>query len=122
MAHIKPGRRGRRIGPAWWRHGGLIGASLPSSTGHGDAGFLGQNDAGIDGVLTRDETRWGTAPRWLAAMAPLLREGTTVSGGSGTLPASRSSSMPSSWPPLASPSDGLARAEAGQWRTMVARV
>jgi hypothetical protein len=45
-----------------------------------------------------------------------------VSDGSGALPASRSSSMPSSWPPLASPSDRLARAVAGEWRTVAARV
>jgi hypothetical protein len=89
--------------------GGLIGASLPSSPGHGDAGFLGQNDAGVNEVLTRDETQRGTAPWWLAAAAPLLRAWMTVSGGSDTLPASRSSSTPSSWPPLASPGDGLAR-------------
>jgi hypothetical protein len=87
-----------------------------------DAGFLGQNDAGVDEVLTRDETWWGTAPRWLAVAAPLLRSWTTVSGGTSTLPASRSSLTPSSWPPLASPSDGLARAAVGQWRAMAARV
>jgi hypothetical protein len=32
---------------------GLTRASLPSSPGHGDAGFLGQNDTGVDGVLTQ---------------------------------------------------------------------
>jgi hypothetical protein len=102
--------------------GGLAGASLPSSSGHDDVGFLGQNDTGVDEVLTRDETWRGTAPRWLAVVAPLLRAWTMVSGGSGALPASRSNSTPSSWPPLASPDDGLARAAVGQWRTVAARV
>jgi hypothetical protein len=101
---------GQSIGPAWWRHGGggLAGASLPSSPGHDDMGFLGQNDVGVDGFLTWDETRRGMAPRWLAAADPLLRAQTMVSGESGALPASRSSSTPSSWPPLASPIDRLA--------------
>jgi hypothetical protein len=93
--------------------GGLTGASLPSSPGHVDVGFLGQNDAGVDGVLTWDETRWGMAPMWLVAAAPLLRAWMTVSGGSDALPASRSSSMPFSWPALASLSDGLDRAAVG---------
>jgi hypothetical protein len=92
---------------------GLARASLLSSPRHGDVGFLGQNDVGVDGVLTRDETRRGMNPRWLAAAAPLLRGQTMVSGGSSALPFSRSNSTPSSWPPLASPSDGLARAAAG---------
>jgi hypothetical protein len=102
--------------------GGLTGASLPSSPRHDNAGFLGQNDTGVDEVLTQDETRRGTPPRWLTAVAPLLRARMTVSGGSGTLSASRSSSTRSSWPPLASPDDGLARAAMGQWRTAAARV
>jgi hypothetical protein len=102
--------------------GGLAGASLSSSPGHGETGLLGQNDARVDGVLTRDETRRGMTPRWLAAAAPLLRARMMVSGGSGALPGSRSSSMPSLWPPLASPCDGLARAVARQWHTVAARV
>jgi hypothetical protein len=102
--------------------GGLARASLLSSLGHSDLEFLGQNDAGVDEVLTRDETRRGTAQRWLVTVAPLLRAWTMVSGGSGALLASRSSSMASSWPPLASPGDRLARAAMGQWRTAVARV
>jgi hypothetical protein len=102
--------------------GGLARASLLSSLGHSDVEFLGQNDAGVDEVLTRDETRRGTAQRWLVTVAPLLRAWTMVSGGSGALLASRSSSTASSWPPLASPSDRLARAAMGQWRTAVARV
>jgi hypothetical protein len=73
-----------------------------SSPRHGDAGFLGQNDAGVDGVLTRGETQRGMTPRWLAAAASLLRAWAMMSGGSGALPTSRSSSTPSSWPPLAS--------------------
>jgi hypothetical protein len=102
--------------------GGLTGASLLSSLVHVDARFLGRNDAGVDVVLTRDETRWGTAPGWLTAAAPLLRARTTVSGGSGALPASRSISTRSSWPPLASPRDGWALAAVGQWRTVEAWV
>jgi hypothetical protein len=73
MAHIKPGRRGWRTGPERWRHGGgLAGVPLSSSPGHDFTGFLGQNDLGVDGVLTRGETQWGTAPRWLATVASLL--------------------------------------------------
>jgi hypothetical protein len=105
---------GRCIGPAWRRHGALTGASLPSSWGHGDVGILGQNDTGVDGVLIWDKTWLGTAPRWLTTVAPLIQSQTTVSGGSGALLPSRSSSTPSTWPPLASPGDGLARAAAGQ--------
>jgi hypothetical protein len=52
---------------------GLARASLPRSPRHGDVGFLGQNDVGVDGVLTRDETWRGMNPRWLAVAAPLLR-------------------------------------------------
>jgi hypothetical protein len=69
---------------------------------YGDAGFLGQNDAGVDGVLTQGETQQGTTLRWLVAVASLLRARAMVSGGSSALSASRSSSMPSLWPPLAS--------------------
>jgi hypothetical protein len=73
-------------------------------------GFWGQNDAGLDRVLTQDETRRGTAPRWLTVATPLLRARTTVSGVSDTLLTSKNSSTPSSWPPLASADHGLARA------------
>jgi hypothetical protein len=83
---------------------------------------FGAKRCGVDGVLTQDETQRGTAPRWLTAAAPLLRVWTTVSGGSGTLSASRSSSTPSLWPPLASPDNGLARAATGQWHTAATRV
>jgi hypothetical protein len=113
---------GRRIGLGWHHLGGLTGASLLSSPRHDDVGFLGQNDTGVDGILTQDATRWGTVPRCLMVKSPLLQAWTTVSGGSGALPPSRSSSTPSSWPPLASPGDELARAAAEQWRTMAARV
>jgi hypothetical protein len=81
---------------------GLAGAPHLSSPGHIDAGFLGQNDAGVDGVLTQGETRWGMTPRWLTMVASLLRARARASDGSGTLPAPLSSSTPSSWPPLAS--------------------
>jgi hypothetical protein len=57
---------------------------------------------GVDGVLTRGKMRQGTTPRWLAAVASLLRAWATLSDGSGTLVALRSSSTPSSWPHLAS--------------------
>jgi hypothetical protein len=77
-------------------------SSAPELSEHGDAGFWGQNDAGVDGVLTRAKTRRGTAPWWLAAVASRLWARAMVSGGFGTLPASISSSTPSSWPPLAS--------------------
>jgi hypothetical protein len=99
--HITPGWRGRCIGPVRRCYRGLTEAPLQSSLGPGDAGFWGQNDARRDGVLTRGETRWGTAPRWLTAVASLLWAQATVSGGSGTLPTSISSSTPSSWPPRA---------------------
>jgi hypothetical protein len=65
-------------------------------------GFLGQNNVGVDGVLTRGETRRGMAPKWLTAAASLLQAWAIVSVGFGALPPSRSSSMPSTWPPLAS--------------------
>jgi hypothetical protein len=39
--------------------GGLTGASCPSSPGHDDTGFLRQNDAGVNMVLTHDEMRAG---------------------------------------------------------------
>jgi hypothetical protein len=51
---------------------GLAGASLPSAPGHGDVGFLGQNDVEVDEVLIRDEIRRGMAPRWLMVAAPIL--------------------------------------------------
>jgi hypothetical protein len=101
-AHIKLGRWRRCTGPEWWRQRGLARAPLLSSPRHGDAGFLGQNDVRVDMVLTWGETWWGTAPRWLVAAATLLWARATVSGGSGALPTSRSSSASSSWPPLAS--------------------
>jgi hypothetical protein len=91
-------------------------------TGPRSMGFWEKNDVGVDGVLTRDEMPRGTAPMWLAAAAPLLRARTTVSSGSDALLASRSSSTPSSWPPLVSPSDGLAQAVVGQWCTTATRV
>jgi hypothetical protein len=94
-------QRGRCIGQTRWCHRGLTGAPLPSSLGHGDAGFLGQNDMGVDGVLTQGKMRRGTAPRWLAVVASLLQAWATASGGSDALPAS-SSPTSSSWPPLAS--------------------
>jgi hypothetical protein len=102
--------------------GGLTGASCPSSPGHDDTGFLRQNDAGVNMALTHDEMRRGMAPWWLTVVAQLLRARMTVSGGSSALSASRSSSTPSSWPPLASPGDGLARPAVGQWHTAAARV
>jgi hypothetical protein len=52
--------------------GGLVRASLLSYLGHGNAGFWGQKDTGVNGVLTRDETWRGTAPRCLATVTPLL--------------------------------------------------
>jgi hypothetical protein len=97
-----PTRRGRRIGPVRQHHRGLAEALPTSSPGHGDAGFLGQNDTGVDGVLTRAKMWQGMAPRRLTEATSLLRALTMVNGRSGTLPASRSSSTPSSWPPLAS--------------------
>jgi hypothetical protein len=63
---------GASTGSARWRHRGLTGAPLPSSPGHGDAGFSGQNDVGVDEVLTRAKHVGGTAPRWLTAVAPAL--------------------------------------------------
>jgi hypothetical protein len=104
-------------GGAQVRRGDTMGGSpelrSPSSPGHDDVRFWGQNEAGIDGVLTRDETWWGTTPRWLVAVGPLLLARMMVSGGSGALLASRSSSTSSSWSLLASPGDGLARAAVG---------
>jgi hypothetical protein len=93
--------------------GGLTGAFLPRSLGHDDVGFLGQNNAGVDEVLTRNKTQQGTTARWLTVAAPLLRARTMVSGGSDAPPASKTSLTPSSWRPLAYPEDGLARAVAG---------
>jgi hypothetical protein len=81
-----------------------------------------QRGAGVDRVLTQHETRQGAAPRWLTVVAHLLRAQTTVSSSSGAHPTSRSSSMPSLWPPHVSPGDGLARVEVGQWCTAAARV
>jgi hypothetical protein len=111
--HLRADDSHRSSAVAPW--GGLTEASLLSSLGHVDAGFLGQNDAGLNGVLTQDETRRGTTTRWFAVAAPDLRAWTTVSGGSGALLASTSSSTPFSWPPLASPDDRLAWAAVGQW-------
>jgi hypothetical protein len=95
-------QRGQCTGPAWWCYRGLTRASHPSSPGHDDAGFSGQNNVGVNGVLTQGKTWRGTAPIWLMVAASLLQAWPTTSGGSSTLPASRSSPMSSSWPPLTS--------------------
>jgi hypothetical protein len=87
-------RRGRHTGPTWWLHRGLTGALLPSSLGHGDAGFSGQNDVGVDEVLTQGKTQQGMAPRWLAVATSIFQAWASTHGGSGALPASRSSPMP----------------------------
>jgi hypothetical protein len=53
--------------------GAHLGFAPELSGAQHDARFLGQNDAGVDEVLTQDETWRGTAPRWLTVAAPLLR-------------------------------------------------
>jgi hypothetical protein len=98
--HIRPTGAAHRPGAAgqWGAHRSFA----PELSGAWWRRVFGAKWCGVDGVLTRGEMRWGTTPRRLAAVVSLLRARVTVSDDFDTLLAPRSSSTPSSWPPLAS--------------------